>query len=70
MNLVDDLLKFRFADRIDLLLMIVAICFIGLEMICRIAILFFFGQLTGLFAAESSAAICGSLNNLTCLLGI
>ena len=59
--------------------MIVGLCFIVLEVFCMIAILFFFGRLTGLFADESSAAICASqyrnsvngiFNNFTCPFGI
>ncbi|CAF1262542.1 unnamed protein product [Rotaria sordida] len=49
---------FRFADRIDIVLMFIAICLNILHVCCISANLILFGKLTGLFAIESFGDNC------------
>ncbi|CAF1519598.1 unnamed protein product, partial [Rotaria sordida] len=49
---------FRFANRIDIGLMFIAMCFMLLHTSCILANLFLFGRLTGLFTIESFGGSC------------
>ncbi|CAF1156838.1 unnamed protein product, partial [Rotaria sordida] len=49
---------FRFADRLDIALMFIAICLILVHAFCIIANLILFGRLTGLFVIESFGDNC------------
>ncbi|CAF3296104.1 unnamed protein product [Rotaria sp. Silwood2] len=55
---VDVFRLFRFADRIDLVLMLLGICLGVLHAICIVANLVFFGRLTGIFVTESFGDNC------------
>ncbi|CAF4024797.1 unnamed protein product [Adineta steineri] len=70
---------FRFADRIDLLLITIALCLILGHAACLLAKVILFGQITGLFATTSFSVDCDNqyqnlastiINNIVCPLGI
>ncbi|CAF0731721.1 unnamed protein product [Adineta steineri] len=70
---------FRFADCIDLLLIIIALCFMVGDIFCLLADIILFGRITGLFAATSFAVDCHNqyknslskiINNSVCPFGI
>ncbi|CAF1464734.1 unnamed protein product [Adineta ricciae] len=70
---------FRFADRLDYLLMVSSLCFLVLHAASLIANLIIFGQITGLFAMKSFTVSCNEShqinktlvqNNDKCPLGI
>ncbi|CAF1382423.1 unnamed protein product, partial [Adineta steineri] len=70
---------FRFADRIDLLLITIALCLILGHAACLLAKVILFGQITGLFATTSFSVDCDNqyqnlastiINNTVCPLGI
>ncbi|CAF4187482.1 unnamed protein product, partial [Adineta steineri] len=70
---------FRFADRIDILLMIIALFFVLMHGVCALANIILFGRITGLFATTSFAVDCDNqyqnlastiINNTVCPLGI
>ncbi|CAF0997871.1 unnamed protein product [Adineta steineri] len=70
---------FRFADRIDLLLMMIALCLMLVHIACILANVILFGRITGLFATTSFAVDCDDhyenftsaiINNSVCPLGI
>ncbi|CAF0845843.1 unnamed protein product [Adineta steineri] len=70
---------FRFADRIDILLIIIALCLILIHEVCVLANVILFGRITGLFATTSFAVDCNNryqnltstnINNSVCPLGI
>ncbi|CAF4018617.1 unnamed protein product, partial [Adineta steineri] len=70
---------FRFADCIDLLLIIIALCFMVGDIFCLLADIILFGRITGLFAATSFAVDCHNqyenslskiINSSVCPLGI
>ncbi|CAF4253269.1 unnamed protein product, partial [Adineta steineri] len=70
---------FRFADRIDTLLLILGLCFILLHGVLIIVNVILFGQITGLFATTSFAVDCHNqyensvstiINNSVCPFGI
>ncbi|CAF1439787.1 unnamed protein product [Adineta steineri] len=70
---------FRFADRIDILLIIIALCLVVGHVICFLANIILFGQITGLFATTSFAVDCNNqyrnltstiINNSGCPFGI
>ncbi|CAF1410840.1 unnamed protein product [Adineta steineri] len=72
-------LIFRFADRIDTLLLILGLCFILLHGVLIIVNVILFGQITGLFATTSFAVDCHNqyensvstiINNSVCPFGI
>lgn len=50
--------QFKFANGLDLFLMLVSVCCIILHSLCTIANLFLIGRLTGLFAIESYGNNC------------
>ncbi|CAF1372782.1 unnamed protein product [Adineta steineri] len=57
---------FRFADRIDILLMIIALCLILGHTACLLANVILFGRITGLFATTSFSVDCDNqYKNLT-----
>lgn len=75
------LLKFRFADRLDLFLMVIAVLIIVVETFFFVAGIVLFSRLSGTFAMESFANTCRqqqqqqnlantSKDNITCPLGI
>ncbi|CAF0995713.1 unnamed protein product [Rotaria sordida] len=49
---------FRFANRIDVVLMVITICLAVLHVICMLTNLIIFGRLTGIFAIESFGNNC------------
>ncbi|CAF1432493.1 unnamed protein product [Adineta steineri] len=70
---------FRFADRIDILLIIIALCLILIHEVCVLANVILFGRITGLFATTSFAVDCNNqyqnltstiIKNSVCPLGI
>ncbi|CAF1438405.1 unnamed protein product, partial [Adineta steineri] len=70
---------FRFADRIDILLIIIALCLVVGHAICFLATIILFGRITGLFATTSFAVDCNNqyrnltstiINNSGCPFGI
>ncbi|CAF4115308.1 unnamed protein product, partial [Adineta steineri] len=70
---------FRFADRIDILLMILGLFFVLMHGVCALANIILFGRITGLFATTSFAVDCDNqyqnlestiINNTVCPLGI
>ncbi|CAF0897185.1 unnamed protein product [Adineta steineri] len=70
---------FRFADRIDILLIIIAFCFVLLHGFFMLANVILFGRITGLFATTSFAVDCHNqyenfastiINNTVCPFGI
>jgi hypothetical protein len=72
-------LKFRFADRIDLILMFASMCGNIVVSLCLVFSIVLFGRVTGLFAIESFANNCAQQqqnsmdtirSNITCPLGI
>ncbi|CAF1182935.1 unnamed protein product [Adineta steineri] len=68
---------FRFADRIDVLLIITALCLIVGHIVCILANIILFGRITGLFATTSFAVDCNNqnltstiINNTVCPPGV
>ncbi|CAF1003992.1 unnamed protein product [Adineta steineri] len=70
---------FRFADRIDILLLILGLCFMLVHVVGTLANVILFGRITGLFATTSFAVDCDNqyqnlastiINNTICPLGI
>ncbi|CAF0751223.1 unnamed protein product [Adineta steineri] len=70
---------FRFADRVDLVLLITALCFMLGNVVCTLANAILFGRITGLFATTSFTVDCDNqyqnsvsttINNSICLFGI
>ncbi|CAF0906256.1 unnamed protein product [Adineta steineri] len=70
---------FRFADCIDLVLIIIGLCFMLGSVVCALANVILFGRITGLFATTSFAVDCGNqyensvftiINNTVCPFGI
>ncbi|CAF0906238.1 unnamed protein product [Adineta steineri] len=70
---------FRFADHIDLVLMITALCFMLGDVVCALATIILFGRITGLFATTQFAVDCDNqyqnsvsavINNTACPFGI
>lgn len=58
-----------------MVLMFISMCLTVFGVLCFLTIMFLFGRLTGMFAAESSAEICtvrysSSIDQITCPLGI
>ncbi|CAF4089268.1 unnamed protein product [Adineta steineri] len=71
--------QFRFADRIDIVLMILGLFFVLMHGVCALANIILFGRITGLFATTSFAVDCDTqyqnlestiINNTVCPLGI
>ncbi|CAF3813018.1 unnamed protein product, partial [Adineta steineri] len=70
---------FRFADRIDILLITTALCFMLGDIVCALTTLILFGRITGLFATTSFSIDCHNqyqnltstiINNSVCPFGI
>ncbi|CAF1559810.1 unnamed protein product, partial [Adineta steineri] len=70
---------FRFADCIDIFLIIIAVCFMLGDVVCILANVILFGRMTGLFATTSFAVDCHNqyensvstiINNSVCPFGI
>ncbi|CAF4244189.1 unnamed protein product, partial [Adineta steineri] len=70
---------FRFADCIDLVLIIIGLCFMLGSVVCALANVILFGRITGLFATTSFAVDCDNqyqnpvstiINNTVCPFGI
>ncbi|CAF1393329.1 unnamed protein product [Adineta steineri] len=70
---------FRFTDRIDIVLLILGLCFMLGHVVGAIANVILFGRITGLFATTSFAVDCTNqyknfvstiLNNTVCPFGI
>ncbi|CAF1391466.1 unnamed protein product [Adineta steineri] len=70
---------FRFADRIDILLLILGLCFMLVHVVGTLANVILFGRITGLFTTTSFAVDCDNqyqnlastiINNTICPLGI
>ncbi|CAF1206870.1 unnamed protein product [Adineta steineri] len=68
---------FRFADRIDVLLIITALCLVLGHVVCILANIILFGRITGLFATTSFTVDCNNqnltyaiINNTVCPPGI
>ncbi|CAF4444040.1 unnamed protein product, partial [Adineta steineri] len=70
---------FRFADRIDVFLLIINLCLVLVHVICILANVILFARITGLFATRSFALDCHNqykniessiINNSQCPFGI
>ncbi|CAF4218951.1 unnamed protein product, partial [Adineta steineri] len=70
---------FRFADCIDIFLIIIAVCFMLGDVVCALANVILFGRITGLFATRLFVVDCHNqyensvsaiINNTVCPFGI